>query len=366
MSKILLDGIVGARPNMMKMASLAQAIDEEGTFQLRLIHTGQHYDDKMSNVFFQELGLPVPAFNLNVGSGSQGAQAAKVLEGYEKILLEEERPAGVIVVGDVTSTMACTLAAVKLGIPVAHVEAGLRSGDRSMPEEINRIVTDSISDLLFVSDPEGLIHLTREGHPREKIHFVGNIMIDTLLRELPYADASGILDTLGLKAGDYVYITLHRPSNVDDPAVLKRLMEVFLEMSRAETLVFAVHPRTRARMVEAGFDMASSERFKFIEPLGYRDNLMMIRSAKAILTDSGGIQEEASALNIPCLTLRNNTERPVTVELGSSELVGNDPARIREAWGRFKSGSWKRAIPIPLWDGKTGERIVRGLRQAWG
>jgi UDP-N-acetylglucosamine 2-epimerase (non-hydrolysing) len=191
-------------------------------------------------------------------------------------------------------------------------------------------------------------------------------MIDTLIRELPYAEASGILDTLGLKAGSYVYITLHRPSNVDDPAVLNRLMDVFLEMSKEETLVFAVHPRTRARMVEAGFDMASTDRFKFIEPLGYRDNLMMIRSAKAMLTDSGGIQEEASALNIPCLTLRNNTERPVTVELGSSELVGNDPARIREAWGRFKSGSWKRATPIPLWDGKTGERIVRGLRQAWG
>jgi len=357
--------IAAARPNFMKVAPILHAAKKYPGIQCSLVHTGQHYDERMSDLFFRELELPRPDVHLGVGSGSHAAQTARVMLAFDEVL--DQQPADmVLVVGDVNSTLACALVAAKRGIPVAHVEAGLRSGDRSMPEEINRIVTDSISELLFVSDPEGLIHLTREGHPREKIHFVGNIMIDTLIRELPYAEASGILDTLGLNAGSYVYITLHRPSNVDDPAVLSRLMDVFLEMSHEETLVFAVHPRTRARMVDAGFDMASSERFKFIEPLGYRDNLMMIRSAKAMLTDSGGIQEEASALNIPCLTLRNNTERPVTVELGSSELVGNDPARIREAWGRFKSGTWKHATAIPLWDGKTGERIVRGLRQAWG
>ncbi len=365
MSNILLDGIVGARPNMMKMAPLARALAADGTFNLRLIHTGQHYDEQMSDVFFTELGLPKPAFNLKVGSGSHGAQTARILEGYEQILLSEKRPRGVIVVGDVTSTMACTLAAAKLCLPVAHVEAGLRSGDRTMPEEINRIVTDALADVLLVSDPEGLMHLAREGQPREKITLVGNIMMDTLHRELPYAGQSTLLNDLGLAPQSYAYLTLHRPSNVDDPAVLRRLVRLLEEFSREVPLVFSLHPRTRERLAQAALELPEGERFRVIKPLAYRDNLRMIQCAQIVLTDSGGIQEETSVLNVPCMTLRPSTERPITVSLGSSELVGNDETKIRNAWQRFRSGQWKQASPIPLWDGHTAERIVKRLREAW-
>jgi UDP-N-acetylglucosamine 2-epimerase (non-hydrolysing) len=366
MSGIPLDGIVGTRPNMMKMAPLARALAEDGTFALRLVHTGQHYDEQMSDVFFNELGMPVPAANFRVGPGNPGAQTARILERYEELLLAGEKPRGVIVVGDVTSTMACALAAVKQGVPIAHVEAGLRSGDRQMPEEINRIVTDAVADLLFVSDPEGLIHLAREGQPREKIRLVGNIMMDSLFRELPQAAASAILQDLGLREKEYAYVTLHRPANVDDPAVLRRLMGVLGELCHDVPLVFAAHPRTRARLEQAGISVPAGERFQVVAPLGYRDNLRLIRDARGVLSDSGGIQEETSVLGVPCLTLRDNTERPITVELGSSELVGSDPVRIREAWGRLMAGNWKRASPIPLWDGHTAERTVRHLRDAWG
>lgn len=366
MSERILDGIVGTRPNMMKMAPLARALGEDGTFRLRLIHTGQHFDERMSEVFFRDLGLKVPDFNLNVGSGTQGAQTARILEGYEQILLAEGKPRGVIVVGDVTSTMACALAAVKLGVPVAHVEAGLRSGDRAMPEEINRIVTDSVSDLLFVSDPDGLLNLGLDGQARDKIHFVGNLMIDTLVRELPAAESSRILEDVGVRPGEYAYLTLHRPSNVDDPDVLRGLMATLDELSRDLPFVFSVHPRTRARLAEAEIARPSERRMRLIEPLGYRDNLRMIQQAKVVLSDSGGIQEESSVLGVPCLTLRFNTERPITVELGSSELVGNEPARIRAAWDRLMRGSWKKAVPIPLWDGQTAPRIVARLKDAWG
>ncbi|HXG24695.1 MAG TPA: UDP-N-acetylglucosamine 2-epimerase (non-hydrolyzing) [Chthonomonadales bacterium] len=365
MPKPLLDGIVGARPNMMKMAALARAVEKDGTFRLRLIHTGQHYDKCMSGVFFEELKLPEPAFNLEVGPGTHGAQTARILEGYEGILLTGERPRGVLVVGDVNSTMACTLAAVKLGVPVAHVEAGLRSGDRTMPEEINRIVTDALSDLLFVSEPAGLKHLAREGRPREVIRFVGNIMMDTLFYELPYAAQSSLLRDLGLKPESYIYLTLHRPSNVDDPSVLKQLINLFQEISQEIPILFAVHPRTHARLEQFAISWTASERLRRVKPLGYRDNLQATRHARAVFTDSGGLQEEATVLGVPCLTLRDNTERPITVERGSSELVGNDPMRIREAWERVKEGRWKQSAPIPLWDGHTGERIVEHLRQAW-
>jgi UDP-N-acetylglucosamine 2-epimerase (non-hydrolysing) len=366
MSKIALDGIVGTRPNMMKMAPLARALAEEGTFALRLVHTGQHYDEQMSNVFFHELGLPVPAANFRVGPGNPGAQTARILESYEHLLLSSAKPRGVIVVGDVTSTMACALAAAKQSVPVAHVEAGLRSGDRQMPEEINRIVTDAVSDLLFVSDPEGLMHLAREGQAREKIRLVGNVMMDSLFRELPQTAASTVLQENGLQAKSYIYLTLHRPSNVDDPAVLARLMGVLGELCRELPFVFAAHPRTRVRLEQARIPMPPPERFRVIEPLGYRDNLRMIQDARAVRSDSGGIQEETSVLGIPCLTLRENTERPITVELGSSELVGNDPDRIREAWGSLMAGRWKQASPIPFWDGHAAERIVGHLREVWG
>ncbi|MBN2507630.1 MAG: UDP-N-acetylglucosamine 2-epimerase (non-hydrolyzing) [Verrucomicrobia bacterium] len=365
MSTILVDGIVGARPNLMKMAPLARALAAQGRFSLRLIHTGQHYDGQMSDVFFRELGLPGPAHNLNVGSGPQGAQTARILEGYEQILLAAPRPRGVIVVGDVTSTLACALAAAKLCIPVAHVEAGLRSGDRTMPEEINRILTDALSDVLLVSDPDGLIHLAREGRPREKIALVGNIMMDTLHAELPRAAQSPCLNQLGLQPRQYAYLTLHRPSNVDNPAVLKRLVALLAEFSQTLPLVFSLHPRTRDRLAQAAIRLPEGKQFRVIHPLGYRDNLRMIQSARVVLTDSGGIQEETSVLNVPCLTLRDATERPVTVTLGSSELVGHDETRIRDAWNRLLAGRWKQASPIPLWDGHAAERIATRLAEAW-
>jgi UDP-N-acetylglucosamine 2-epimerase (non-hydrolysing) len=366
MTPLLLDGIIGARPNIMKMAPLARALAEDGTFQLRLIHTGQHYDEQMSGTFLHELDLPQPAFNLEVGSAGHGAQTARILERYEQILLTAGRPCGLIVAGDVNSTMAGALVAAKLGIPVAHVEAGLRSGDRSMPEEINRIVTDALSECLFVSDPAGLFHLAREGHPRERTHLVGNIMIDTLLRELPKIQASSILSKIGLHPRNYVYLTLHRPSNVDHPAILSGLVRLFDQLSTEIPFVFSMHPRTRARLEQSQIELPLSGRFRIVEPLGYYDNLKLIQESMAVLTDSGGIQEEASILNIPCLTLRDNTERPVTVELGSSELVGNEPERICSAWQCLQSGEWKQSQPIPLWDGKTAVRIVDQLRRIWG
>ena len=361
-----LDAIVGARPNMMKMAPLARALKADGRFRLRLVHTGQHYDHALSEAFFSELGLQAPDVNLNVGSGPQGAQTARILESYERVLLEPgKQPRGVIVVGDVTSTMACTLAAVKLGIPVAHVEAGLRSGDRTMPEEINRIVTDALADLLFVSDPDGLSHLAREGRPSQRTWLVGNVMVDTLFENLPRAGQSLILKNLGLTPGEYAYVTLHRPLNVDQAAVLSRLLAVFREMSRELPVVFALHPRTGQRMKEFGLSVPPNGQFQLIGPLAYLDNLRMLQCARAVLTDSGGIQEETSVLGVPCLTLRFHTERPVTVELGSSELVGNDPVRIREAWRAIMTGTWKKARPIPLWDGHAAERIVEHIAQEW-
>ena len=277
---------------MMKMAPLARALAADGTFKLQLIHTGQHYDAQMSAVFLKDLGLPDPNHNLGVGSGTQGAQTAKILEAYEKLLLEGERPRGIIVVGDVNSTMACALAASKLGIPIAHVEAGLRSGDRTMPEEINRIVTDTLSDLLFVSEPSGLINLAREGVDPRKIHFVGNIMINTLTAELPKAEKSAILDELALNGSPYAYLTLHRPSNVDDPETLRRLMAVMDELSKEMPFVFSVHPRTQTRLKDAGIQPFPPQRVRMVGPLSYHDSLKLIRHAKVVLTDSGGIQEE--------------------------------------------------------------------------
>jgi UDP-N-acetylglucosamine 2-epimerase (non-hydrolysing) len=363
---LLIDGIIGARPNMMKMAPLARALAADGTFKLRLIHTGQHYDEQMSDIFLRELGLPAPDFNLGVGSGSQGAQTAHIIEAYEKLLLAGERPRGVIVVGDVNSTMACALAAAKLGMPIAHVEAGLRSGDRTMPEEINRIVTDTLSDLLFVSEPSGLINLAREGVDPRKIHFVGNIMIDTLVAELPKAEKSAILDELVLNGSPYAYLTLHRPSNVDDPETLRRLMATVDELSQEMPFVFSVHPRTQTRLKDASIQPFPPQRVRMVGPLSYHDSLKLIRRARVVLTDSGGIQEETSFLNVPCLTLRNTTERPVTVELGTSQLVGNEPEAIRNGWHRAINGPKEAGMRIPLWDGQTAQRVCDCIRAVWG
>ena len=351
---------------MIKMAPLARTLAADGTFKLRLIHTGQHYDAQMSAVFLKGLGLPEPDHNLGVGSGTQGAQTAKILEAYEKLLLERERPSGVIVVGDVNSTLACALAASKLGIPIPHVEAGLRSGDRTMPEEINRIVTDTLSDLLFVSEPSGLINLAREGVDPRKIHFVGNIMIDTLVAALPKAEKSAILEELALNGSPYAYLTLHRPSNVDTPEILRRLMELVDELSREMPFVFSVHPRTQARLQEAGIRAFPIERVRTVGPLSYHDSLKLIRHARVVLTDSGGIQEETSYLNVPCLTLRDNTERPVTVELGTSQLVGNESDAIRKGWQCALDGLSEADVTIPLWDGHSARRICDCIRAVWG
>lgn len=362
----MLDGIVGARPNLMKMAPLARALAEDGTFELRLVHTGQHYDSQMSGSFFDELGLPPPAVNLEVGSGRQGQQTARILEAYEDFLLRTGKPRGVIVVGDVNSTVACALAAAKLQIPVAHVEAGLRSFDHSMPEEINRILTDALCEILLVSDPSGLIQLAREGYATDRIHFVGNIMVDSLVRELPQAESSTVLADLGIRPQQYVYVTLHRPANVDSAQTLRPLMDLVQELAEDIPFVFAVHPRTAPKLAELGFSPGETRGgLRFIDPQPYRANLRLIQAARAVFTDSGGIQEESSVLQVPCFTVRPNTERPVTVELGSSEIVGSDPGCIRDAWRRLCAGVWKKAAPIPLWDGHTAPRIVRVLRGVW-
>jgi UDP-N-acetylglucosamine 2-epimerase (non-hydrolysing) len=362
---INIDGIIGARPNMMKMAPLARALTADGTFKLRLIHTGQHYDAQMSGVFLKDLGLPEPDHNLGVGSDTQGAQTARILEAYEALLLQTAAPRGVIVVGDVNSTLACALAAAKLGIPIAHVEAGLRSGDRTMPEEINRIVTDTLSDLLFVSEPSGLINLAHEGHDRRNIHYVGNIMIDSLCAEMPKAEQSAILDELGLNGSPYAYLTLHRPSNVDAPEILRRLMAIVDELSQEMPFVFSVHSRTQTRLKEAGIQPFPPQRVHVVGPLSYHASLKLIRHARVVLTDSGGIQEETTFLKTPCLTLRENTERPVTVELGTSQLVGNEPDAIRKGWQRALNGPGKADDRIPLWDGHTAQRICDRIRAVW-
>jgi len=360
------DLVAGARPNFMKLAPVVRALREQGRVPFRIVHTGQHYDPAMTDVFFSELEIPAPDVHLEVGSGSHGAQTARILERYESHLLQA-RPAATVVFGDVNSTVACALAAVKLGVPVVHVEAGLRSGDRSMPEEINRLLTDAVAELLLVSEPSGLDHLRREGVAPEKARLVGNVMIDTLLAQLPRARAGDTLARLGLAAGGYGYVTLHRPSNVDDAETLGRLVELLLEMARDLPLVFPVHPRTREAARRAGLAerlAAAPDRLVCLGPQPYGDSLALMAGAAVVLTDSGGVQEETSVLRVPCLTLRENTERPITTELGTSALVGNDPARIRAAFARVRRGEWPAGSPIPLWDGQAGRRVA-GELAAW-
>lgn len=360
------DCVVGARPNFMKVAPLLRALDGPGGCRTRLVHTGQHYDRDMSDVFFEQLGLRKPDIHLDVGSDTHARQTARILERYEAQLLDS-RPLGVIVVGDVNSTMACALAATKLRIPVAHAEAGLRSYDRSMPEEINRIVTDAISDVLLVTEESGLQNLLREGIAPAKIHVVGNLMIDTLFRELPRSRSLEVPSQYGLREGAFGLVTLHRPSNVDDLEVLSALVHLFKELARTLPLVFPVHPRTRGRLEAAGLwdELRDAEGITLTKPLGYCENLGLMASARIVLTDSGGIQEETSALGVPCLTLRENTERPVTVEIGTSTLVGNDISLIRMHFRKVIDGRYKGHSPIPLWDGRAGERVAGILLDAW-
>lgn len=354
--------ICGARPNFMKIAPLMRAYREEPGIEPLLVHTGQHYDHKMSRLFFEELEIPRPDLNLEVGSGSHAQQTAVIMQRFEPVLLETGADA-VLVVGDVNSTIACALVASKLGKAVFHVEAGLRSFDRSMPEEINRVLTDAISDLLFVSEPSGLENLTREGIPADRIHFVGNVMIDTLERNRARAEDSHILADLGLASGEYGVITMHRPAAVDHPEIMAPLIQAFAEIQRDLPLVFPVHPRTRARLTEGGLDKAMSglKNLRLIEPVGYLDFLKLMAHAALVLTDSGGMQEETTILGVPCLTLRENTERPVTLTRGTNELVGMDPARLLAGYRRIRQEPLRAADRPEKWDGQAARRIARIL-----
>ncbi len=343
--------VVGARPNFMKAASVYAACANLGMKQI-IIHTGQHYDENMSSIFFRELGIPDPDINLKVGSGSHAEQTAKVMLRFEKIALET-RPAWVIVYGDVNSTLASTLVCVKLSIPVAHVEAGLRSFDRLMPEEINRVVTDQLAKLLFTPSEDGNANLLREGISEEKIKFVGNVMIDTLIRFLPLAKKL----PRAKYPSSYVLVTLHRPSNVDDDFVLTEIMRALICISHKLPVIFPLHPRTQQRIGH----LPILERFhqiQFINPLSYLEFLNLEQNATGVITDSGGVQEETTFLGIPCLTLRKNTERPVTIALGGNVLIGSDYTRLEKEVDSILNGNFRKGQIPPLWDGKASERIA--------
>ena len=353
--------VAGARPNFMKVAPLVEAMKRrKQEFAPFLVHTGQHYDDSMSDVFFRDLQLPQPDVYLGVGSLSHAAQTAAVMQSFEPVLLRE-KPDWVVVVGDVNSTLACALVATKLSVKVAHIEAGLRSRDRSMPEEINRILTDQIADLLFTPSADADANLLAEGIPAGRIKFVGNIMIDSLQHNLPRAAACSIQKTLGIEGKEFAVLTLHRPSNVDSREVLAGILDALEEISTRLLIVFPVHPRTRKMLDEFQLleRLTKNERVCLTEPLSYLEFLNLFSGAKLVLTDSGGIQEEATVLGIPCLTLRENTERPITIESGTNTLVGVDPERIKEAAFSVLSNK-SSVIPHvpPLWDGHTADRIL--------
>jgi len=350
--------IAGARPNFMKIAPIIDAIQRKqqdgNDIQYRLVHTGQHYDKNMSDSFFEELGIPKPDVNLECGGGTQAEQTANVMVRFERDLLEH--PADlVLVVGDVTSTLACSIVAKKLCTKVAHVEAGIRSGDLSMPEEINRMVTDSITDYFFTTSDIANQNLKKAGIPDERIFFVGNTMIDTLLKQRSYFRKPSVWDTLDLKKGEYIVMTLHRPANVDEESKLKELMDEIVRASDPLPLIFPVHPRTAKILSHSGIEYPTLHK---IDPLGYLEFNYLVENAKAVITDSGGITEETTVMGVPCMTLRNSTERPETVTLGTNELLGVEPKAIKPAMERLFCGDWKSGYDIPLWDGKTSERII--------
>lgn len=352
--------VVGARPQFIKAAPVSHALRQVATEVL--VHTGQHFDANMSDVFFEELAIPAPDYHLGVGGGSHGAMTGAMLAGIEQVLLKEQ-PDWVMVYGDTNSTLAGALAASKLHLPVAHVEAGLRSFDRSMPEEINRIVTDSLSDMLLVSEPVGAENLRQEGHSSDRIHLVGNVMIDTLLEQVKEARSRSLLANLGLQSGSYCVVTLHRPANVDDKVVLTGLMRVLAQCSERIPIVFPIHPRTRARMEAFGLLGGNDQpaNIQFLDPLGYNDFLCLTSQAKVVITDSGGLQEESTALGVPCLTMRPNTERPITVTEGTSVLCGSDPDKLRLHLSEVETGRYKQGECPALWDGRAAIRIAACL-----
>ena len=358
--------VVGARPNFMKIAPLMEEYKHHPDIEPLLVHTGQHYDEKMSDLFFRQLGIPEPDINLEIGSASHAVQTAEIMKAFEPVVLRHE-PDAVLVVGDVNSTIACGLVAVKLGSKLVHVEAGLRSGDRSMPEEVNRILTDSISDMLFCTEQSGVDNLIKEGVAQEKIHLVGHVMIDTLLRNLERASESTIISQLQdqgcLNGGGYAMLTLHRPSNVDDPETFSRILDALEVIQRDMPILFPIHPRTRRNLTVLGMQerMDSLRNIHLVDPIGYLDFLKLNSCAKVVLTDSGGIQEETTVLKVPCITLRENTERPITAEIGSNQVVGTDPERIVAAYRKAIGGDFREPQIPPLWDGKAAERIVRTM-----
>ena len=363
MSHPVIDIIAGARPNFVKVAPIIRALEARratgGPLRYRLVHTGQHYDSRMSGDFFAQLGIPAPDVNLEAGSGTQAEQTAAIMVRYEKLLLE--KPANLcLVVGDVTSTMACAITAQKLHVPVAHVEAGIRSGDWTMPEEINRLVTDSISNWFFTTSETAGENLRRGGIGDNRIFFVGNTMIDTLLANLGRLRPPPFRDELGLKPGGYFVVTLHRPSNVDAASSFEPLLRAIGEGARGLPVVFPVHPRT-AKTLDAVPGLPPT--IRFVEPQPYLEFSWLVRNAKAVITDSGGVTEETTVMGVPCMTLRDTTERPETVSIGTNEILGTDAAALGPALDRLFAGKWKRGGIPAKWDGHTGERIVTALEQ---
>ncbi|WP_417588723.1 non-hydrolyzing UDP-N-acetylglucosamine 2-epimerase [Owenweeksia hongkongensis] len=351
---IKIDIIAGARPNFMKVAPIIAAISARDDMDFRLVHTGQHYDKNMSGSFFEQLNIPEPNVNLGAGGGTQAEQTAAIMIGYEKLLMEQ--PCDLcLVVGDVTSTMACAITAQKLHIKVAHVEGGIRSGDWTMPEEINRLVTDSITNYFFTTSATANENLASSGVSKDKIHFVGNTMIDTLLKNKSRLMKPAVWDEKGLEEGKYIVMTLHRPANVDEEETLRSMMSEIVNNSEGLPLVFPVHPRTAKILTDLGIE---ADNLIYTEPLSYLEFNYLVSKAKAVVTDSGGITEETTVMGIPCMTLRNNTERPETITLGTNELLGVNPKAIAPAMKKLFSGDWKKGSIPELWDGKTGERIA--------
>ena len=357
--------VAGARPNFMKVAPILRALKKFPRLKTILVHTGQHYDFRMSEVFFKDLSIPRPDVTLNCGPGTHAEQTGKILEAFEKMLLKI-KPRLVVVVGDVNSALAASLAAAKLGIRVAHVEAGLRSFDRDMPEEINRLVTDRLSDLLFVSEESGLRNLKREGVAQGKVFHAGNVMIDSLVSSLGAIRRSKVLVRLGLRAKSYGVVTLHRPSNVDNAASLKEIARILEAASKKCPILFPVHPRTLKKIEAHGLHSRFKKigRLRCVEPLGYTDFMKLVQESCFVLTDSGGIQEETTYLKVPCMTMRHNTERPSTIEIGSNLLVGNDARHISKGITRALSGRWKRSGIPRFWDGKAALRIAAVLEKS--
>ncbi|MCU0255805.1 MAG: UDP-N-acetylglucosamine 2-epimerase (non-hydrolyzing) [Vicinamibacterales bacterium] len=360
--------VAGARPNFMKIAPIVRALRARAdAFDFRIVHTGQHYDREMSDVFFDELGIPKPDYHLEAGGGSHAQQTAKIMVAYEAIV-QQQRPACTLVVGDVNSTLACSIVAKKLHVPVAHVEAGLRSGDMAMPEEINRLVTDAISDWFFVTEPAGVDNLLREGKPRERVFFVGHVMVDNLLYQLGRLDGADksafASEALKARLPRYGVVTLHRPSNVDRPEVLAEIMDALGRVGTRLPLVFPVHPRTRGNLEKSGIAVAPG--ITLTPPLSYMDFLNLWKDAAVVLTDSGGLQEETTALGVPCLTLRENTERPVTVDEGTNTLVGHAREAIVSAAAEVVAGGGKGGRRPELWDGRAAERVVAELERLLG